>query len=119
MHNLCIQQGWGKTRKIALERLLSFCQAGCHIKQGLDTLCERHKRLAQLTCQQNLGRPNAMYGNGAAWPPQAVEPAESLCKACNVSRYTFEPPSIFCTSCQQRIKRNQVRRLGHAFLLIP
>ena len=82
-------------------------------------MCERHGWLAQLTCQQNLGRPNAMYGNGAAWPPQAVEPAESLCKACNVSRYTFEPPSIFCTSCQQRIKRNQVRLLISAFLPDP
>ena len=63
----------------------------------------------QITCQQTPARPNSMYGNGAAWPPQHVEPAESLCRACNISRYTFEPPSIFCTSCQQRIKRNQVR----------
>lgn len=65
----------------------------------------------QVTCQQTPVRPNSnsMYGNGGVWPPQQVEPAESLCRACNISRYTFEPPSIFCTSCQQRIKRNQVR----------
>ena len=116
---MCTQQGQGESRKIALERLTSSCQAGCRIKQGFDTLCVRRGWLAQLTCQQGSGRPNAMYGNGAAWPPQAVEPAESLCKACNVSRYTFEPPSIFCTSCQQRIKRNQVRLLVPACLLIP
>ena len=67
--------------------------------------------LMQVTCQQTPARPNSnsMYGNGGVWPPQQVEPAESLCRACNISRYTFEPPSIFCTSCQQRIKRNQVR----------
>lgn len=63
----------------------------------------------QLSCQMTPSRPNSMYGNGAQWPPQPAEPVESLCKACNISRYTFEPPSIFCTSCQQRIKRNQVR----------
>ena len=114
-----LSRGLRETCKIGLERLTSFCLAGCHIQQDFESLCERHEWLAQLTCQQNLGRPNAMYGNGAAWPPQAVEPAESLCKACNVSRYTFEPPSIFCTSCQQRIKRNQVRHLGPACLLIP
>ena len=71
----------------------------------------RESPSVQITCQQTPARPNSnsMYGNGGVWPPQQVEPAESLCRACNISRYTFEPPSIFCTSCQQRIKRNQVR----------
>ena len=118
MHTLCTQQLLGEPCTFVQERLTSSCQAECRINQAFDTLCLRHGWLAQLTCQQVPGRPNSMYGNGASWPLQAVEPAESLCKACNVSRYTFEPPSIFCTSCQQRIKRNQVRLLLSAFLLI-
>lgn len=37
---------------------------------------------------------------------------DSMCKACRQSRLTFEPPSLYCTCCGQRIKRNQVRA-GH------
>ena len=33
---------------------------------------------------------------------------DSVCKACGVARLTFEPPSLYCTACGQRIKRNQV-----------
>ena len=37
---------------------------------------------------------------------------DSVCKACGVARLTFEPPSLYCTACGQRIKRNQVRRIS-------
>lgn len=40
--------------------------------------------------------------------PAWSDPQSDPCAACGVCRYTFEPPSIFCTSCSQRIKRNQV-----------
>ncbi len=33
---------------------------------------------------------------------------ENMCKACGDKRLTFEPPSLYCTCCGQRIKRNQV-----------
>ncbi|KAK9824572.1 hypothetical protein WJX72_011411 [[Myrmecia] bisecta] len=33
---------------------------------------------------------------------------DNACKACGETRLTFEPPSVYCTSCGQRIKRNQV-----------
>ncbi len=36
-------------------------------------------------------------------------PDDSVCKACSQNRLTFEPPSLYCTCCGQRIKRNQVR----------
>ena len=36
---------------------------------------------------------------------------DSVCKACGVARLTFEPPSLYCTGCGQRIKRNQVSRI--------
>lgn len=42
--------------------------------------------------------------------PAWSDPQSDPCAACGVCRYTFEPPSIFCTSCSQRIKRNQVSR---------
>ncbi len=44
---------------------------------------------------------------------------DSVCKACGVARLTFEPPSLYCTACGQRIKRNQVRTQtsGLCFLL--
>ena len=34
---------------------------------------------------------------------------ENMCKACGDKRLTFEPPSLYCTCCGQRIKRNQVQ----------
>lgn len=37
---------------------------------------------------------------------------DSMCLACNQNRLTFEPPSLYCTCCGQRIKRNQVRVTG-------
>ncbi|GAB4815528.1 hypothetical protein N2152v2_002574 [Parachlorella kessleri] len=33
---------------------------------------------------------------------------ENSCKVCGLNRLTFEPPSLYCFSCGQRIKRNQV-----------
>ena len=86
----------------------TLCLTQQEVRFRLWQLFVRELLPVQITCQQTPARPNSMYGNGAPWPPQHVEPAESLCRACNISRYTFEPPSIFCTSCQQRIKRNQV-----------
>ena len=35
--------------------------------------------------------------------------AESDCRICERARLTFEPPSLYCFGCGQRIKRNQVR----------
>lgn len=40
-------------------------------------------------------------------PFQAQE-MESNCKVCELNRLTFEPPSLYCFGCGQRIKRNQV-----------
>ena len=37
---------------------------------------------------------------------------DSVCLACNQNRLTFEPPSLYCTCCGQRIKRNQVNATG-------
>lgn len=33
---------------------------------------------------------------------------EQACSACGVIKLAFEPPAIFCSSCSQKIKRNQV-----------
>ncbi|KAK2080334.1 hypothetical protein QBZ16_000187 [Prototheca wickerhamii] len=33
---------------------------------------------------------------------------ENSCKVCGLNRLTFEPPSLYCFTCGQRIKRNQV-----------
>lgn len=40
------------------------------------------------------------FGNGLE--------AESNCSVCKRARMTFEPPSLYCYGCGQRIKRNQV-----------
>lgn len=32
---------------------------------------------------------------------------ESCCKVCHRNKMTFEPPTLYCDSCGQRIKRNQ------------
>lgn len=32
---------------------------------------------------------------------------ESQCKVCHMNKLTFEPPSLYCYGCGQRIKRNQ------------
>ena len=32
---------------------------------------------------------------------------ENSCKVCGLNRLTFEPPSLYCFCCGQRIKRNQ------------
>ncbi|RMZ57131.1 hypothetical protein APUTEX25_002363 [Auxenochlorella protothecoides] len=32
---------------------------------------------------------------------------ENSCKVCGLNRLTFEPPSLYCFTCGQRIKRNQ------------
>ena len=34
---------------------------------------------------------------------------DQACSACGVIKLAFEPPAIFCSSCSQKIKRNQVR----------
>jgi len=34
---------------------------------------------------------------------------DNACAACGQTRLTFEPPSVYCTSCAQRIKRSQAR----------
>ena len=51
-----------------------------------------------------LGAKAPLGAGLPAWGDPQSEP----CAACKVCRYTFEPPSVFCTSCSQRIKRNQV-----------
>ena len=33
---------------------------------------------------------------------------EQACSACGVIKLAFEPPAIYCSCCNQRIKRNQV-----------
>ena len=39
---------------------------------------------------------------------EGVFDSKDLCAACGCSRLTFEPPSLYCSCCNQRIKRNQV-----------
>lgn len=58
--------------------------------------------------QQGPGAMGAKAPLGSGLPAWS-DPQSEPCAACHVCRYTFEPPSIFCTSCSQRIKRNQVR----------
>ena len=33
---------------------------------------------------------------------------DQACSACGVIKLAFEPPAIYCSCCNQRIKRNQV-----------
>ena len=33
---------------------------------------------------------------------------QEACSACGIVRLAFEPAAIFCSSCNQRIKKNQV-----------
>ena len=35
------------------------------------------------------------------------KPDDNICNACNQATLKFEPPSLYCTGCGQRIKRNQ------------
>jgi len=37
-----------------------------------------------------------------------VQASPDMCPACGESKRVFEPPTLFCFCCQQRIKRNQV-----------
>ena len=46
-----------------------------------------------------------------AGPPNPED--ESACAVCGIIRLTFEPPAVYCTSCAQRIKRNQVCVSSH------
>ena len=62
------------------------------------------------------GLSSAGHPGDASKPLPQARPAnmfefadDSVCKACGVARLTFEPPSLYCTACGQRIKRNQVR----------
>lgn len=36
------------------------------------------------------------------------QPSQSHCSGCLQQRLTWEPPSLYCIGCNQRIKRNQV-----------
>lgn len=36
-----------------------------------------------------------------------VNPGDD-CKVCGLTKLTFEPPCIYCTTCGQRIKRGQI-----------
>ncbi len=70
-----------------------------------------HDLLARVVCLQ-AGRSMFEFAD------------DSVCKACGVARLTFEPPSLYCTACGQRIKRNQVRctaiwLLSFRFQLLP
>ena len=50
----------------------------------------------------------SMYGlamNGSMLP-DFDDP--NACCVCGLTRLTFEPPAVYCTSCAQRIKRNHV-----------
>ena len=58
--------------------------------------------------QPSSGALGAKTPLGPGGLPPWSDPQSEPCAACHVCRYTFEPPSVFCTSCSQRIKRNQV-----------
>ena len=48
-----------------------------------------------------------MQPGGPVPAPNPDDP--NACAVCGVVRFTYEPPALYCTSCAQRIKRNQVR----------
>lgn len=50
----------------------------------------------------------AMAFTGQVGPVAIDRTDENQCQACGDKRLTFEPPSLYCTCCGQRIKRNQV-----------
>lgn len=51
---------------------------------------------------------NEQVGGGGKAKSMFEFADDSMCLACNQNRLTFEPPSLYCTCCGQRIKRNQV-----------
>ena len=65
---------------------------------------------------QRLRQPDVYdQGPGSKGMPMNGMPAgppnpddDSACAVCGIIRLTFEPPAVYCTSCAQRIKRNQV-----------
>jgi hypothetical protein len=48
-------------------------------------------------------------GGGAAAAAAAAASADpkDVCTVCRQSKFTFEPPCLYCTQCGQRIKRGQ------------
>ena len=59
---------------------------------------------------QGPGSRGQPMGGVPAGPPNPDD--ESACAVCGIIRLTFEPPAVYCTSCAQRIKRNQVSGWG-------
>ncbi|BDA47644.1 probable histone acetyltransferase HAC1 [Coccomyxa sp. Obi] len=79
---------------------------GTSLIEAMNAL-EIRSHLDTLQQQQGPGSMGAKAPLGSGLPAWS-DPQSEPCAACHVCRYTFEPPSIFCTSCSQRIKRNQV-----------
>ena len=65
--------------------------------------------LMQITTHLEMLRSAPASAGGKGVQRSMFEFADdSTCKACRQARLTFEPPSLYCTCCGQRIKRNQV-----------
>ena len=75
-------------------------------EMGSVELAALHSVSGLLSCQvlKQLGLSAGQVGD-----VHIDETDENMCKACGDKRLTFEPPSLYCTCCGQRIKRNQVR----------
>ena len=61
---------------------------------------------------QGPGSRGQPMGGVPAGPPNPDD--DSACAVCGIIRLTFEPPAVYCTSCAQRIKRNQVLAVAGA-----
>lgn len=101
---------WQSTRRSAAvlhhhahSQLLS---AFAHVHVCIDcALCMPHCRPASLTSVVDTEQQVAAGGKAKSMFEFADD---SVCLACSQNRLTFEPPSLYCTCCGQRIKRNQV-----------
>lgn len=67
--------------------------------------------------QTHLNRLQKAAPSSTREPSVPCNPANpEACSACGVVKLAFEPAAVFCTSCNQRIKKNQVGRLNPSYL---
>jgi hypothetical protein len=56
--------------------------------------------------REEVTRAAAKAGGGGAAAAAYADPKD-VCTVCKQSKFTFEPPCLYCTQCGQRIKRGQ------------
>jgi len=59
------------------------------------------------TVRDEVVRAAAKNGATAAAAAAAYQDPKDICTVCKQSKFTFEPPCLYCTQCGQRIKRGQ------------